>query len=67
MQALAGLVGKFGQILEANRCVDEVTKNKSSRIRFSTKKERGCFIKKRFGKVWITSNALDNGLFEITG
>ena len=67
MQALAGFVCQFGKVLETDRRIDEVAKNEAGRIRLATEKERGGFIEKRLGKLWVSLNALNDGLLEITG
>ena len=64
VQTLAGQVGQFRKLLEAECCVNEVAKNETCRFRFISKKQRRRLIQQRLRKRWIALNPRNDGFLE---
>ena len=65
LQALAGLICQFGQLLESERRIHEVTKNETCRLRFVTQKQCCSLIEKCFCELRIALDAFNHCLLEI--
>ncbi len=66
MQALARNVRQLCELLETQRCIDEITKDHPCRIGLTADKQRRRLIKKLLRKCRVSLDSSNDRLFEIT-